>query len=83
MTTKLSKIDNNSSNKPNSNASNNSTNIKVTTNTSDNIKDGVLPKAGSNAIVFGIIGILVIIAIILYVRIRIINSKATKNNIIK
>ena len=74
---------NNSSNKPNSNASNNSTNIEVTTNTSDNIKDGVLPKAGSNAIVFGIIGILVIIAIILYVRIRIINSKATKNNIIK
>lgn len=75
-----------SNNNKNSNgtvASNTNTNVKVTTNTSDNIKEGVLPKAGSNAIVFGIIAVLIIVAIVLYIRIRIINSKATKNNIIK
>lgn len=71
----------------NSNKSNNNTNVKnnniVNTNSSDNVKNGIFPKAGASSIVFGLIGILIIIAAIFYVRIRIIDSKAKKNNIIK
>lgn len=77
-------ISNNSVN--NSNKNNNNTNVKnnniVNTNSSD-AKSGIFPKTGTGKIAFGLIGLLIISAIIFYIRIRIIDSKSKKNNIIK
>lgn len=75
----VNKSNNIVANTNNANAKNNNTN----TNSSDNVKGGIFPKTGSNPIIFGTIGILIIIAGSFYIRIRIIDSKAKKNNIIK
>lgn len=80
----------NANNKTNANAntnvnSNNTVkqNIVSNTNSSDNVKNGIFPKTGANPILFGLIGVLILIAAIFYIRIRIIDSKAKKNNIVK
>lgn len=67
----------------NTNNVNAKNNTNTNTNSSDNVKGGIFPKTGSNPIIFGTIGILIIIAGSFYIRIRIIDSKAKKNNIIK
>lgn len=76
---------NNTSNKTNTNNTNNSNrnntinqNKSNNANISNDIKSGVLPKAGANAILFGIIGILIIIAGVFYARIRIMDNKTRK-----
>lgn len=67
----------------NTNNVNAKNNTNTNTNSSDNVKGGIFPKTGSNPIIFGTIGILIIIAGSFYIRIRILDSKAKKNNIIK
>ncbi len=69
---------NNSAN--NSNASKNSsttirnTNKTIVANTSDNLKNGVLPNTGTTSIVFGIILLVIAVALIIYSRIRVIEK---------
>lgn len=70
---------NNTSNNTNSNRNNTANQNKSNnTNISNDIKSGILPKAGANAILFGSIGMLIIIAGIFYARIRIIENKTKK-----
>ncbi len=71
----------NNTNKNNTNSKNNA--IVANTNSPDNIKDGIFPKTGAGKIAFSLIGLLVLVAVIFYARIRMIDKKAKKNNIIK
>lgn len=66
----------------NKNNPNSGGNIVANTQT-DGIKGGIFPKTGAGRFAFGLIALLIISAIVFYIRIRIINSKAIKNNIIK
>lgn len=84
---------NNNTNKNTANTSNNATNknntnskntaIVANTNSSDNIKDGIFPKTGAGKIAFSLIGLLILVAAVFYARIKMIDKKAKKNNIIK
>lgn len=77
----------NISNDAGSNRNNTNANVKNNNITNNNLladkKSGIFPKTGTGKFAFGLIILLIISAIIFYIRIRIINSKATKNNIIK
>lgn len=72
---------NNNTNNTNTNVSSNKQNIIA--NTTSDKKDGLIPKAGANPILFGSIGLLIVIAASFYIRIRVIDGKTKKNNIIK
>lgn len=75
---------NNNDNKNTANVTISATNKNIVANTqSDGIKGGIFPKTGTGKFAFGLIILLIVSAIIFYIRIRIINSKAIKNNIIK
>ena len=80
-TTNTSNNATNNTNKNNTNSKNNA--IVANTNSPDNIKDGIFPKTGAGKIAFSLIGLLVLVAVIFYARIRMIDKKAKKNNIIK
>lgn len=58
----------------NSNRNNASKNTNIVNNSDDNVKGGILPKAGTTSIIYTIIFIVLVIATIFYVRIKIIDS---------
>lgn len=68
----------NSSTAINNNQNSNS-NKTIKANTSDNLKNGVLPNAGTTSIVLGVILLVIAIALIIYARIRTID-KGTHGN---
>lgn len=73
--TNNSKNTNTNTNK-NTNKSNNSSNNTNVANNADNLKGGILPKAGTTSIIFGILGIMIIVAGIFYARIKIMDNNA-------
>lgn len=58
----------------NSNRNNASKNTNIANNSEDNVKGGILPKAGTTSIIFTIIFIILVTAAIFYVRIKIIDN---------
>lgn len=76
-TNKNNVTSNNTTNNTNINNTNINNDIVANTNLSDT-KSGIFPKTGANPIIFGTIGVLIIIAVIFYIRIRIIDSKIKK-----
>lgn len=64
------------------NNSNTNSDNKIKTNTvtdKDNVKKGVLPKAGNQNVVLSLIGILTVLVIIFYIRFEMINKKINKS----
>lgn len=62
------------SNKNTSIKNNSNTNKTISANTSDNLKNGVLPKAGTTSIVLGVILLVIAVSLIIYSRIRMIDK---------
>lgn len=60
----------------NTNKINNSSKNTNALNELDNVKGGILPKAGTTSVVFAILGIMIIVAGSFYARIRIIENKS-------